>query len=79
MSLDLKHAAFDTVPAARETPLLIFGDHASRAIPPRYKDLGLSGDDLTRHIAHDIGTDRVISTADWRRRCRPCGPRIKTR
>ena len=60
MSLDLKHAAFDTVPAARETPLLIFGDHASRAIPPRYKDLGLSGDDLTRHIAHDIGTDRVI-------------------
>lgn len=54
--------AFHTVPASSETPLLIFGDHASRVIPPRYDNLGLSGDDLTRHIAHDIGTEMVIRT-----------------
>jgi len=52
--------AFHTLAAASETPLLIFGDHASKVIPPRYNNLGLSGADLTRHIAHDIGTDSVI-------------------
>jgi len=52
--------AFHTLAAAAETPLLIFGDHASNVIPPRYNNLGLSGADLTRHIAHDIGTDSVI-------------------
>ena len=54
-------SAFQTLPAADDgAPLLVFGDHASRVIPARYGDLGLSGDDLTRHIAHDIGTDAVI-------------------
>ena len=53
--------AFQTVPAASAgAPLLIIGDHASRVIPPRYKDLGLTGEDLTRHIAWDIGTQVVI-------------------
>jgi predicted N-formylglutamate amidohydrolase len=37
-------------------PLFIFADHASRHIPKLLNDMGLSGDDLTRHIAHDIGT-----------------------
>ena len=40
--------------------LLFFGDHASRYIPKAYDNLGLSGDDLTRHIAWDIGTDELI-------------------
>lgn len=53
-------SAFHTLPAASATPLLIFGDHASRHIPARYGDLGLSGEDLTRHIAWDIGTETVI-------------------
>lgn len=52
---------FRTIDPRSDTPLLIFGDHASAHIPPRYKDLGLSGDDLTRHIAHDIGTETIIS------------------
>lgn len=42
-------------------PLFIFGDHASSEIPPRFKNLGLTGDDLTRHIAVDIGTRDLIS------------------
>jgi len=39
--------------------LFIFGDHASRHIPAEYANLGLSGDDLTRHIAWDIGTETI--------------------
>ena len=51
--------AFHTIPAARKTPLFIFGDHASKHIPAEYNNLGLSGDDLTRHIAWDIGTETI--------------------
>jgi len=51
---------FHIIPAASETPLFLFGDHASRHIPERYDNLGLSGEDLTRHIAWDIGTEDVI-------------------
>ncbi len=40
--------------------VFIFGDHASRYIPEYYSSLGLSGDDLTRHIAWDIGTETVV-------------------
>lgn len=52
--------AFKYIPAAGNDRLFIFGDHASRFIPPEYNDLGLSGDDLTRHIAWDIGTETII-------------------
>ena len=39
--------------------VFLFADHASRHIPAEYADLGLSGDDLTRHIAWDIGTEAL--------------------
>ena len=55
-------AAYKQIRAKRDTPLFVFGDHASRFIPDTYDNLGLSGDDLTRHIAWDIGTDKVIQT-----------------
>ena len=51
---------FHIIPSTSDVPLFLFGDHASRHIPERYADLGLSGDDLTRHIAWDIGTEAVI-------------------
>ncbi len=51
---------FHIIPAASDTPLFLFGDHASRHIPDRYGNLGLSGDDLIRHIAWDIGTEDVL-------------------
>lgn len=60
MSHSPNSPAFHIIPAATETPLFIFGDHASRHIPAPYDNLGLSGDDLTRHIAWDIGTETVI-------------------
>lgn len=49
-------AAVVTNPGAR-SPFLLLGDHAGRDIPTRLGDLGLSGPDLDRHIAWDIGVD----------------------
>jgi len=51
---------FHTIPATRQTPLFIFGDHSSNHIPEEFGNLGLSGQNLTRHIAWDIGTETVI-------------------
>jgi len=51
---------FYTIPAVKNTPLFVFGDHASRYIPDEYDNLGLHGDDLTRHIAWDIGTETIV-------------------
>lgn len=36
--------------------ILLVCDHASRSFPAGYRDLGLSGPELERHIAYDIGT-----------------------
>jgi len=62
-------SAFHIIPATSDTPLFLFGDHASRHIPERYENLGLSGDDLTRHIAWDIGTEAVIRGLCERFKC----------
>ena len=60
---------FHIIPAASETPLFFIGDHASRHIPDRYDNLGLTGDDLTRHIAWDIGTEAIIRGLCERFKC----------
>ncbi|MEP3889641.1 MAG: N-formylglutamate amidohydrolase [Hellea sp.] len=52
--------AYESILATNDTPLFIFGDHASKHIPEEYDNLGLSGADLTRHIAWDIGTETVL-------------------
>ena len=52
--------AFNSISAVKNVPLFIFGDHASKHIPTEYDNLGLSGDDLTRHIAWDIGTETIV-------------------
>jgi len=53
---------FETIKAKSGTavPLFIFGDHSSAHIPQAYNNLGLTGEDLTRHIAVDIGTESLI-------------------
>lgn len=58
----MSSSAFDLIAATSNAPLYLFGDHSSRHIPPQFNNLGLSGDDLTRHIAWDIGTEAVIRT-----------------
>ena len=52
--------AYEPIQMQRDIALFIFGDHASRHIPAKFNDLGLSGADLTRHIAWDIGTADII-------------------
>ena len=52
--------AYHSIAATKNVPLFIFGDHASKHIPEEYNNLGLSGDDLTRHIAWDIGTETCL-------------------
>jgi len=51
---------YHLIEATSDAPLFLFGDHASKHIPQRYENLGLSGDDLTRHIAWDIGSEDVL-------------------
>ena len=39
--------------------VLILCDHAANLIPPSYGTLGLTPEDLARHIAYDIGAAAV--------------------
>ena len=41
------------------SPYVLLCEHASRFIPKEYKGLGLAAEDLTRHIAWDIGASNV--------------------
>lgn len=51
--------AFEIVGGDADCGLLILCDHATPIIPPEYADLGLSSDQLGRHIAFDIGAADV--------------------
>jgi predicted N-formylglutamate amidohydrolase len=42
--------------------LLLLCDHASNAVPPEYRTLGLPPKELERHIAYDIGAAAVTRT-----------------
>lgn len=48
-------APVETIEGDLGPGLLLLCDHASNAIPPEYDSLGLSPQDLDRHIAYDIG------------------------
>lgn len=45
-------------PASR-SPLVLICDHASNHIPAAYQRLGVKAEDLTRHIAYDVGAAQV--------------------
>src|ERR1700728_1654707 len=47
---------------AARSPFLLTCDHYGRRIPRRLGDLGLAADELTRHIAWDIGIAGVAGT-----------------
>ena len=51
---------FALVEGAADARLIVFGDHASNALPPACGDLGLSRESLRRHIAYDIGAESVV-------------------
>ena len=47
--------SYEIVPGRRDAGLLLICDHAVNALPAGYGTLGLSADQLERHIAYDIG------------------------
>ncbi|CCQ72786.1 N-formylglutamate amidohydrolase [Magnetospira sp. QH-2] len=51
---------FEVVNPQGNASVLIVSDHNSNAIPASLNSLGLHSDDLTRHIAYDIGADGVV-------------------
>lgn len=52
-------SAVDSLTGAPDAGLLLVCDHASNAIPAEYADLGLPRQELSRHIAYDIGAADV--------------------
>lgn len=59
--------AFEAIPGAPASPLLLLCDHASSALPPGSGTLGLAPDLFATHIAHDIGAAAVTRalSAAW--------------
>src|SRR5262245_58873294 len=53
------HSPFRLVNEGATAPYIIICDHASNAVPPDLKDLGLPPAELRRHIAWDIGAAGV--------------------
>ncbi len=60
MPKTVQHMAYETIANDGNPNIFVFGDHASKHIPASLDNLGLSGEDLTRHIAWDIGTATVV-------------------
>ncbi len=44
------------------SPLVLTCEHASHQVPPEYHNLGLSQEELLRHIGWDIGARAVVET-----------------
>ena len=52
-------ATFEVMNRDARSRALLLADHAGRAIPNRLGELGLEAEALERHIAYDIGIDRL--------------------
>ena len=53
------HPAFEVIGGNADSGLLFLCDHAQATIPAEYADLGLCSEQLSRHIAFDIGAEAV--------------------
>ncbi|MER2535703.1 MAG: N-formylglutamate amidohydrolase [Rhizobiaceae bacterium] len=53
-------APFHLIEGDRAAGLVIVADHARRDLPDEYGDLGLPASEFDRHIAYDIGVERVV-------------------
>lgn len=59
MTRDALFAPFELVEGDRTKGLVLLADHAGRALPDEYGDLGLPAAEFERHIAYDIGVEGV--------------------
>ena len=59
MSAPAEFPPFETIGGDRGLGLVLIADHAKRALPAEYGDLGLPAREFDRHIAYDIGVEQV--------------------
>ena len=59
----------NTLNQNKESNFLIICDHASNRIPAEYKNLGLSEEILTTHIAYDLGAKEVATYLSKNLKC----------
>ena len=59
----------NTLNENKESNFLIICDHASNRIPAEYKNLGLSEEILTTHIAYDLGAKEVATYLSKNLKC----------
>ena len=59
----------NTLNEDKESNFLIICDHASNRIPGEYKNLGLSEEILTTHIAYDLGVKEVATHLSKKLQC----------
>ncbi|SFT44516.1 N-formylglutamate amidohydrolase [Mesorhizobium sp. YR577] len=52
-------APYEIIEGDRKRGIVLLGDHAKRALPDEYGDLGLPPAEFQRHIAYDIGVEQV--------------------
>lgn len=50
---------FERIPGLPGSTLVLLADHATNIVPEPYGDLGLPAEAFARHIAYDIGIDRL--------------------
>ena len=55
-------APFEVIEGDRARGIVLLADHAGRALPDEYGDLGLPAAEFERHIAYDIGVETVTRT-----------------
>ncbi|RIK84509.1 MAG: N-formylglutamate amidohydrolase [Hyphomicrobiales bacterium] len=59
MTRDALFSPFEVVEGDRSRGLVLVADHAGRALPDEYGDLGLPAAEFERHIAYDIGVEAL--------------------
>jgi predicted N-formylglutamate amidohydrolase len=59
MTRDALFAPFEIIEGDRAKGMVLIADHAGRALPDEYGDLGLPASEFDRHIAYDIGVETV--------------------
>ena len=59
MTRDALFSPFEIVEGDRSLGLVLVADHAGRALPDEYGDLGLPAAEFERHIAYDIGVEAL--------------------
>ncbi|MBO6539693.1 MAG: N-formylglutamate amidohydrolase [Rhizobiaceae bacterium] len=59
MDASAEFAPFETIGGDASLGLVLVADHAKRALPAEYGDLGLPASEFDRHIAYDIGVEEV--------------------